>query len=89
MPPTSRSQSPEINGSPTDPKPPEPNPTNERNSGFAGVLPINPITRHQNEMQFRFPDLFKNQTIDTQLLQDLVYIHIHNIIEEDLYELEL
>lgn len=30
--------------------------------------------------------MFKNQTVETQLLQDIVFIHIHNLIEEDLDE---
>lgn len=37
-------------------------------------------------MEVRFPDMFKEQSVETQLLQDLVFIHINNLFEEDLYE---
>lgn len=37
-------------------------------------------------MEVRFPDLYKNKSKDTQLLQDQVFLQVHNIIEEGLYE---
>lgn len=84
MPPLSRTQSPEGTRPPH-----EPSTKNERNSGFDGILPVNPITTHQNDMKVRFSDIFKHQTIDKKLVKHLVFIHIHNIIEEDLFELPL
>lgn len=40
-------------------------------------------------MEIRFPDMYKHQSLETQLIQDLVFIHVHNVIEEDIYELTL
>lgn len=33
--------------------------------------------------------MYKHQSLNTQHSQDLVFIHVHNVIEENIYELPL
>lgn len=60
--------------------------TNMKKRSLTVLLSLNPITRHPNQLEIRYPEIFNHQSLSTELLQDKIVINIENINKEDLYE---